>query len=78
MTLSDGFAVMPEQSTVAIVAHHPQAVYFGMKSGFIPKENAPDELIAGTERGGELPPEEDPGDGVIEAETEVGGEPVSA
>ena len=60
MTLSDGYAVMPEQSTVAIVAHHPQAVYFGMKSGFIPKERAPDELIAGTERGGELPPERDP------------------
>jgi 5-methyltetrahydrofolate--homocysteine methyltransferase len=56
MTLSGGYAVMPEQSTVAIVAHHPQAVYFGMKSGFIPKEKSPDELIAGTERGGELPP----------------------
>jgi 5-methyltetrahydrofolate--homocysteine methyltransferase len=62
MTLSDGFAVMPEQSTVAIVAHHPQAVYFGMKSGFIPAERAPDELIAGTERGGGLPPESDPDD----------------
>ncbi|HEV7484010.1 MAG TPA: vitamin B12 dependent-methionine synthase activation domain-containing protein, partial [Solirubrobacterales bacterium] len=60
MTLSDGFAVMPEQSTVAIVAHHPQAVYFGMKSGFLPEEKAPDELIAGTDRGGELPPESDP------------------
>jgi 5-methyltetrahydrofolate--homocysteine methyltransferase len=60
MTLSDGYAVMPEQSTVAIVAHHPQAVYFGMKSGFIPEEKAPDELIAGTERGGELPPESEP------------------
>jgi 5-methyltetrahydrofolate--homocysteine methyltransferase len=55
MYLSDGFAVMPEQSTVAIIAHHPQAVYFGMKSGFIPKGKAPDELIAGTERGSELP-----------------------
>jgi 5-methyltetrahydrofolate--homocysteine methyltransferase len=55
MTLSDGYAVMPEQSTVAIIAHHPQAVYFGMKSGFVPKEKSPDELIAGTERGGELP-----------------------
>ncbi len=65
MTLSDGFAVMPEQSTVAIVAHHPQAVYFGMKSGFIPAERSPDELIAGTERGGDLPPESDP-----EAETD--------
>ncbi len=39
MTLSDGYAVTPEQSTVAIVAHHPQAVYFGMKSGFIPKRS---------------------------------------
>jgi len=62
MTLSDGFAVMPEQSTVAIVTHHPQAVYFGMKSGFIPAEKAPDELIAGTERGGDLPPEAEPDD----------------
>ena len=51
MTLSDGYAVTPEQSTVAIIAHHPQAVYFGMKSGFVPKEKAPDELIADTERG---------------------------
>jgi 5-methyltetrahydrofolate--homocysteine methyltransferase len=54
MTLSGGYAVMPEQSTVAIVAHHPQAVYFGMKSGYIPEGPAPDELIAGTERGGAL------------------------
>jgi 5-methyltetrahydrofolate--homocysteine methyltransferase len=60
MTLSDGFAVTPEQSTVAIVAHHPQAVYFGMKSGFIPEQTSPDELIAGTERGGKLPPEREP------------------
>ncbi len=60
MTLSGGYAVLPEQSTVAIIAHHPQAVYFGMKSGFIPEDKAPDEIIAGTERGGELPPEDDP------------------
>jgi 5-methyltetrahydrofolate--homocysteine methyltransferase len=58
MGLSDGYAVTPEQSTVAIIAHHPQAVYFGMKSGFIPEEKSPDELIAGTERGGELTPSE--------------------
>ena len=63
MTLSGGYAVMPEQSTVAIIAHHPQAVYFGMKSGFIPERKAPDELIAGTARGGELPPESDPDSG---------------
>jgi len=54
LSLSGGYAVEPEQSTVAIVAHHPQAVYFGMKSGFLPKDEAPDEIIAGTERGGEL------------------------
>jgi 5-methyltetrahydrofolate--homocysteine methyltransferase len=60
MTLSDGYAVLPEQSTVAIVAHHPQAIYFGMKSGFIPEDKSPDELIAGTERGGAVPPEREP------------------
>ena len=54
LSLSGGYAVMPEQSTVAIVAHHPQAVYFGMKSGFIPEDKSPDELIAGTERGASL------------------------
>ncbi len=70
MYLSDGFAVMPEQSTVAVIAHHPQAVYFGMKSGFIPKAKAPDELIAGTERGGELPPETEPTEGSVEDEGE--------
>ena len=74
MYLSDGYAVMPEQSTVAIVAHHPQAVYFGMKSGFIPKDKAPDELIAGTDRGGELPPEDEPEDGATEAEARAGAE----
>ena len=60
MYLSDGFAVMPEQSTVAIIAHHPDAVYFGMKSGFIPKDGpAPDEVIELSERSAN-PPEEDP------------------
>jgi 5-methyltetrahydrofolate--homocysteine methyltransferase len=78
MTLSGGHAVMPEQSTVAIIAHHPQAVYFGMKSGFIPKEKAPDEVIAGTERGGEVPPEVDPREGSVEAEATDAGEPQPA
>ncbi len=50
LRLSGGYAVEPEQSTLAIIAHHPQAVYFGMKSGFLPKtdKQAADELIAGT------------------------------
>jgi 5-methyltetrahydrofolate--homocysteine methyltransferase len=52
LQLSGGYAVEPEQSTLAIVAHHHQAVYFGMKSGFLPKTDrqAKDELIAGTDR----------------------------
>jgi 5-methyltetrahydrofolate--homocysteine methyltransferase len=64
LSLSGGFAVEPEQSTLAIIAHHPQAVYFGMKSGFLPKEKAPDDIIAGSTRdatlGGELPEDEAP------------------
>ncbi len=44
-----------------------------MKSGFVPKEPKPDELIAGTDRGGELPPDEEfEGDGTIAAENEGG------
>jgi 5-methyltetrahydrofolate--homocysteine methyltransferase len=50
LRLSGGYAVEPEQSTLAIVAHHPQAVYFGMKSGRLPKERAPDDVVAGTLR----------------------------
>lgn len=52
LRLSGGYAVEPEQSTLAIVAHHPQAVYFGMKSGSLPKNprQAADELIAGTDK----------------------------
>jgi len=52
LRLSGGYAVEPEQSTLAIVAHHPQAVYFGMKSGFLPKTDrqASDEVIAGTDK----------------------------
>ncbi len=61
MRLSGGYAVEPEQSTVAIITHHPQAVYFGMKSGFIPKGTVSDETIAGTKRDPRkqaLPPED--------------------
>jgi 5-methyltetrahydrofolate--homocysteine methyltransferase len=46
LRLSGGYAVEPEQSTVAIVAHHPQATYFGMKSGRLAKETSPDQVIA--------------------------------
>ncbi len=50
--LTGGFAVEPEQSTLAIVAHHPEANYFGMKSGSLPKNerHAADDLVAGSYR----------------------------
>jgi hypothetical protein len=35
----------------------------------VPKEKKGDELIAGTDRGGELPPDQDPdGDGTVDSE----------
>jgi 5-methyltetrahydrofolate--homocysteine methyltransferase len=70
LSLTGGFAVEPEQSTLAIVVHHPQAVYFGMKSGFLPKDKAPDDIIAGSDRDATMrrgdvdplegPPEDEP------------------
>ena len=50
LRLSGGHAIEPEQSTVAIVAHHPQAVYFGMKSGRLPQERSADDVIRGSDR----------------------------
>jgi len=49
LTLSHGFAVEPEQSTIAIVAHHQQASYFGMRSGRIPPDRAGAETAAEAE-----------------------------
>jgi 5-methyltetrahydrofolate--homocysteine methyltransferase len=60
LSLSGGYAVEPEQSTVAIVAHHPQATYFGMKSGFIPKEPKP--LLAPGQDGAGSSDTDDPGE----------------
>jgi 5-methyltetrahydrofolate--homocysteine methyltransferase len=51
LRLSGGHALVPDQSTLAIVAHHPQAVYFAMKSGFLPAgAPPPDDVIRGSER----------------------------
>jgi 5-methyltetrahydrofolate--homocysteine methyltransferase len=60
--LSGGDALSPEQSTVAIIAHHPQAVYFGTTAGRVPDDESPDEVIALSDKGGPLPdadPEEE-------------------
>jgi 5-methyltetrahydrofolate--homocysteine methyltransferase len=56
LTLSHGFAVEPEQSTVAIVAHHPQSSYFGMRSGRIPPDRSGTDTAAEAEAAAEPTP----------------------
>ena len=71
MTISDGYAPIPEQSTLALVAHHPQAIYFGTRQGRLLPDGSPDDVIKGSYRDpslfGELD-DVDPPDGVVEAE----------
>jgi 5-methyltetrahydrofolate--homocysteine methyltransferase len=52
LRLSSGYAPEPEQSTLALVAHHPQAFYFGMKQGKLKDidKTAPDDIIRGSRR----------------------------
>jgi 5-methyltetrahydrofolate--homocysteine methyltransferase len=50
MSITDGFAPDPEQSTLAMVAHHPQAIYFGTRQGRLPAESSPDDVIRGSAR----------------------------
>jgi 5-methyltetrahydrofolate--homocysteine methyltransferase len=52
LRLSGGYALEPEQSTLAMIAHHPEADYFTMRHGTLPKNprQAADELIAGTDK----------------------------
>jgi 5-methyltetrahydrofolate--homocysteine methyltransferase len=73
MSITDGYAPEPEQSTLALVAHHPQAIYFGTKQGRLLPDGSPDDLIRGSARDpslfGELD-DGDPPDGVVEAEDE--------
>ena len=73
MKITDGYAPEPEQSTLALVAHHPQAIYFGTRQGRLLGNGPPDDLIRGSSRDpslfGELD-DEDPPDGAVEAEDE--------
>jgi 5-methyltetrahydrofolate--homocysteine methyltransferase len=48
--LSGGHAVEPEQSTLALIAHHPQAGYFGMRNGRLLPDGSPDDVIKGSPR----------------------------
>ncbi|MEA2281734.1 MAG: 5-methyltetrahydrofolate--homocysteine methyltransferase [Solirubrobacteraceae bacterium] len=50
MSISSGFAPVPEQSTLALVAHHPQAGYFGMRNGRLLPDGSPDDVIRGSSR----------------------------
>jgi 5-methyltetrahydrofolate--homocysteine methyltransferase len=50
MELSGGYAPLPEQSTLALVAHHHQAGYFGMRNGRLLPNGSPDDVIKGTSR----------------------------
>ncbi|MDE3070971.1 MAG: hypothetical protein KGJ43_09610, partial [Acidobacteriota bacterium] len=50
MRITDGYAPDPEQSTLAMIAHHPQAIYFGTRQGRLPRDPAPDDLIKGSPR----------------------------
>ena len=53
MTITDGYAPTPEQSTLAVVAHHPAAIYFGTTSGRLLPEGhrgRADDVIKGSPR----------------------------
>jgi 5-methyltetrahydrofolate--homocysteine methyltransferase len=71
MSITDGYAPEPEQSTLALVAHHPQAIYFGTRQGRLLPDGSPDDVIRGSNRDpslfGELD-DEDPPAGAVEGE----------
>ncbi|HEX8714196.1 MAG TPA: vitamin B12 dependent-methionine synthase activation domain-containing protein, partial [Solirubrobacteraceae bacterium] len=73
MKITDGYAPEPEQSTLALVAHHPQAIYFGTRQGRLLPDGSPDDLIRGSARDpslfGEIGDEEPP-EGAVESEDE--------
>jgi 5-methyltetrahydrofolate--homocysteine methyltransferase len=73
MHITDGYAPEPEQSTLALIAHHPQAIYFGTRQGRLLPNGSPDALIKGSDSDpslfGELG-DDDPPDGAVEEEDE--------
>jgi 5-methyltetrahydrofolate--homocysteine methyltransferase len=73
MSITDGYAPEPEQSTLALVAHHPQAIYFGTRQGRLLPDGSPDDVIRGSNRDPSLfadLDDDDPPDGAVEAEDE--------
>jgi 5-methyltetrahydrofolate--homocysteine methyltransferase len=73
MKISDGYAPIPEQSTLALIAHHPQAIYFGTRQGRLLPDGSPDDVIKGSYRDPSLfdeLDEDDPPEGSVEEEGE--------
>ena len=73
MTITEGYAPNPEQSTLALIAHHPQAIYFGTRQGRLLPDGSPDDLIRGSARDPSLfadLDDADPPDGAVEGEDE--------
>jgi 5-methyltetrahydrofolate--homocysteine methyltransferase len=73
MSITGGYAPEPEQSTLALVAHHPQAIYFGTRQGRLLADGSPDDLVRGSSRDPSLFAElgdEDPPEGAVEEEDE--------
>jgi 5-methyltetrahydrofolate--homocysteine methyltransferase len=73
--LSGGYAPMPEQTTLALVAHHPQATYFGMRNGRLLPDGSPDDLIKGSSRDPSLfaePADDEPDEDAVREESRVG------
>ena len=67
----DRRAAEPEQSTLAIVAHHPEAIYFGTTSGRLLPEGhrgRADDVIKGSPRDPSRFAELDDADPDLEAE----------
>ena len=72
MTITDGYAPDPEQSTLALIAHHPQAIYFGTRQGRLLPDGSPDDVIKGSARDPSLFEDlgdEDPPDGASKTRT---------
>ena len=73
LSITEGYAPDPEQSTLALIAHHPQAIYFGSRQGRLPAESSPDDIIRGSSRDPTLMSaleDADPPDGAAEEEDE--------
>ncbi len=68
-----GYAPDPEQSTLALVVHHPQAIYFGTRQGRLLPDGSPDDVIKGSSRDPSLFEDlgdSEPPDGAVEQEDE--------